>query len=62
MEKTIRARQWDRELNVLNTESFLWAENEIAHNFAKSPWKYHRKFGKYEGIFAGMEFYFYTCQ
>ena len=36
MEKRIRARQWDRELNVLNTESFLWAENDIAHNFAKS--------------------------
>ena len=25
-------------------------------------WKYHRKFGKYDGIFVGMEFYFYTCQ
>ena len=37
MEKTIGARQWDRELKVLNTESFLWAENEIANNFAKSP-------------------------
>ena len=23
MEKTIRARQWDREWNVLNTENFL---------------------------------------
>ena len=37
MEKIIRARKWDRELNVLNTESFILAENEIAHNFAKSP-------------------------
>ena len=37
MDKTMRARQWDRELNVLNTESFIWAENDIAHNFAKSP-------------------------
>ena len=37
MEKLIRARQLDRELNVLNTESFLWAENDIAHSFAKSP-------------------------
>ena len=34
-QETIRARQWDRELNVLNTK-FLWAENEMAHNFAKS--------------------------
>ena len=25
-------------------------------------WKCHRKFGKYDGIFVGMEFYFYTCQ
>ena len=38
MEKLIEARQWDRELNVLNTESFLWAENDIAYIFAKSPW------------------------
>ena len=37
MENTIGACQFDRELKVLNTESFLWAENEIAHNFAKSP-------------------------
>ena len=25
-------------------------------------WKYHRKFGKYGGIFVGMEFYFYKRQ
>ena len=25
-------------------------------------WKYHRRFGKYDGIFVGTEFYFYTCQ
>ena len=25
-------------------------------------WKYHRKLGKYDGIFVCMEFYFYTCQ
>ena len=37
MEKTIWAHQRDLELNILNTESFLWAENDIAHNFAKSP-------------------------
>ena len=67
MEKTIGARKWDRELKVLNTESFLWAENEIANNFAKSPRvmeiiTYYRRFGEYDGIFVGTEFYFYTCQ
>ena len=36
MEKLIRARQWDRKLNVLNTEIFLWAENDIAYSFDKS--------------------------
>ena len=25
-------------------------------------WKYHRRFGKYDGNFVGTEFYFYTCQ
>ena len=54
----------DRKLNALNTESFLGAENDIAHNFAihHGSWKYHRRFGKSDGIFIGTEFYFYTCQ
>ena len=60
MEKTIRDRQWDRELNVLNTE--ISSERKMKlHTILQNhqgSWKYHRKFGKYDGIFVGMEFYF----
>ena len=60
MEKRIRVRQWDRELNVLNTENFSERKMKlrtILQNHHRS-WKYHRKVGKYDGIFVGMEFYF----
>ena len=28
----------------------------------RGSWKYYRRFGEYDGIFVGTEFYFYTCQ
>ena len=63
MEKTIGARQWDRELKILNKE--ISSERKmkldtILQNHHGS-WKYHRRFGKYDSICIvyGTEYYFY---